>query len=149
MLTEKQIAAMIDLSCVRTNNTKAEIEELVNGAKKYEIGQVAVLQSFVTYVKELLKGDPKIKLSGNVSFPAGSDSTSLKVIQTMELVASGCDEIDMVMNVGKFLSRSSSPCSGNPNRLHYFRDNHLTTCFCGNQSGFEYLHDTHPVQEVG
>ena len=104
MLTEKQIAAMIDLSCVRTNNTKAEIEELVNGAKKYEIGQVTVLQSFVPYVKELLKGDPKIKLSGNVSFPAGSNSTSLKVIQTMELVASGCDEIDMVMNVGRFLS---------------------------------------------
>jgi deoxyribose-phosphate aldolase len=104
ILTEKNIAAMIDLSCVRTNNSKADIEELVGCAKKYEIGQVTVLQSFIPYTKELLKDNSKIRLSGNVSFPSGSDSTSLKVVQTRELVGNGCEEIDMVMNVGKFLS---------------------------------------------
>ena len=104
LLNERNIAAMMDLSCVRTHNSKADIEELVRCARKYEIGQVTVLQSFIPYTKELLKDNPKIRLSGNVSFPSGSDSTSLKVIQTRELVEDGCDEIDMVMNVGKFLS---------------------------------------------
>jgi deoxyribose-phosphate aldolase len=41
---------------------------------------------------------------GNVSFPTGSDSTSLKIAQAKELVAAGCDEIDMVINVGKLRS---------------------------------------------
>jgi deoxyribose-phosphate aldolase len=95
---------MIDLSCVRTNNTKSDIEELVQCAKKYEIGQVTVLQSFVPYTKALIKDHPGIRLSGNVSFPSGSDSTSFKVLQTHDLKEDGCDEIDMVMNVGKFLS---------------------------------------------
>jgi deoxyribose-phosphate aldolase len=103
-LTQKNIAGMIDLSCVRTNNTKADIDELVQCAREYQIGQVTVLQSFIPYTKELIKDNPEIRLSGNVSFPSGSDSISFKLFQTRELVENGCDEIDMVMNVGKFLS---------------------------------------------
>jgi deoxyribose-phosphate aldolase len=41
-----------------------------------------------------------VQLVGNVSFPSGSDSTSLKVAQAKEMLAAHCDEIDMVMNVG-------------------------------------------------
>jgi deoxyribose-phosphate aldolase len=40
-----------------------------------------------------------------VSFPSGSDSTSLKVAQAKEMLAAGCDEIDMVMNIGKLRSQ--------------------------------------------
>jgi deoxyribose-phosphate aldolase len=104
MLTQQEIAALIDLSCVRTHNTKSDIEDLVNCARQYEIGQVTVLQTYLPYVKELLAGQSKIRLSGNVGFPSGADSTSLKVFQARELAAEGCDEIDMVMNVGRFLS---------------------------------------------
>jgi len=104
ILTEKSVAAMLDLSCVRTYSCKADIDELIKNARKFEIGHVSVMQCFVPYVKELLKGDPDVKIVGNVSFPSGSDSTSLKVQQAKELAASGCDEIDMVMNVGKLRS---------------------------------------------
>jgi deoxyribose-phosphate aldolase len=41
---------------------------------------------------------------GNVSFPSGSDTTSVKVFQAKEMVAAGCDEIDMVINVGMLRS---------------------------------------------
>jgi deoxyribose-phosphate aldolase len=105
MLTQQEIAALIDLSCVRTHNTKSDIEALVTCAREYEFGQVTVLQTYLPYVKELLAGQSKIRLSGNVGFPSGADSTSLKVFQARELAAEGCDEIDMVMNVGRFLSR--------------------------------------------
>jgi deoxyribose-phosphate aldolase len=104
LLTAKDIAKMIDLSCVRTTSNIDDIEEMVDAAHKYGFGQVSVLQCFIPYTKELLKGVSDIHVVGNVSFPSGSDSTSLKVVQAKEMIAAGCDEIDMVMNIGKLRS---------------------------------------------
>jgi deoxyribose-phosphate aldolase len=103
-LTAKDVAKMIDLSCVRTISNKADIEEMVDAARKYGFGQVSVLQCFIPYTKELLKDAPDVHIVGNVSFPSGSDSTSLKVAQAKEMMAARCDEIDMVMNIGKLRS---------------------------------------------
>jgi len=103
-LTTNDIARMIDISCVRTTSSKTDIEEMVEATKKYGFGQVSVLQCFIPFTKQLLQTSPGVRLVGNVSFPSGSDSTSLKIIQAKEMVASGCDEIDMVMNIGKLCS---------------------------------------------
>ena len=103
-LTAKDVAKMIDLSCVRTTSNKADIVEMVNTARRYGFGQVSVLQCFILYTKELLKDAPGVRVVGNVSFPSGSDSTSFKVLQAKEMLATGCDEIDMVMNIGKLRS---------------------------------------------
>jgi deoxyribose-phosphate aldolase len=109
-LTAIDIASMIDLSCVRTNSTKADIEEMVAATGKYGFRHVSVLQCFLPYTKQLLGNSPGVLMVGNVSFPSGSDSTSVKVAQAKELCASGCDEIDMVMNIGKL-------CSGEVNEV--------------------------------
>jgi deoxyribose-phosphate aldolase len=77
---------------------------MIDAARKYGFGQVSVLQCFIPYTKELLEGVPDVHVVGNVSFPSGSDSTSLKVVQAKEMIAAGCDEIDMVMNIGKLRS---------------------------------------------
>jgi deoxyribose-phosphate aldolase len=100
----QDIAKMIDLSCVRTTSTKTDIEEMVMAAKQYGFGQVSVMQSFIPFTKQLLADAPGVRLVGNVSFPSGSDSTTLKVFQAKEMVNAGCDEIDMVMNIGKLRS---------------------------------------------
>jgi deoxyribose-phosphate aldolase len=104
-LTANEIAKMIDLSCVRTTSNKNDIEEMVNAAFEYGFGQVSVLQCFIPYTRQLLAGTSEIRLVGNVSFPTGSDSTSIKIAQAEEMIAAGCDEIDMVMNIGKLRSR--------------------------------------------
>ena len=103
-LTAQKIAQMIDLSCVRTTSSKSDIEDMVAAAREYQFGQVSVLQCFIPYTRQLLKGAGKIHVVGNVSFPTGSDSTSIKVAQAKEMVAAGCDEIDVVINVGKLRS---------------------------------------------
>jgi deoxyribose-phosphate aldolase len=103
-LRAKDIAKMIDLSCVRTTSSKSDIEQMVGAARRYGFGQVSVLQCFIPYTKKLIKDEPDIRLVGNVSFPSGSDSTSLKVVQAKEMTDAGCDEIDMVMNIGKLRS---------------------------------------------
>jgi deoxyribose-phosphate aldolase len=103
-LSTPDIASMIDLSCVRTNSNQTDIEQLVEAAIKYRFGQVSVLQCFVPLTRSLLAEHAGINIVGNVSFPSGSDSTSIKVAQAEELAAQGCDEIDMVMNIGKLRS---------------------------------------------
>ena len=104
LLTAKDVAKMIDLSCVRTISNREDIEEMVNAAREYGFGQVSVLQCFIPYTKQLLKSAPGIRVVGNVSFPSGSDSSSVKVAQAKEMVEAGCDEIDMVMNIGMLRS---------------------------------------------
>ncbi len=98
------IARMIDLSCVRTTSSKADIEEMVTAARRYGFGQVSVLQCMIPYTRKLLCDAPGVRLVGNVSFPSGSDSTSIKVLQAKEMKAAGCDEIDVVMNLGMLRS---------------------------------------------
>jgi deoxyribose-phosphate aldolase len=98
------IAKMIDLSCVRTTSSKTDIEEMVAAACEYGFGQVSVMQCFIPYTRQLLKDSPQVHIVGNVSFPSGSDTTTVKVFQAKEMVAAGCDEIDMVINVGKLRS---------------------------------------------
>lgn len=103
-LTSLDIAKMIDLSCVRTISNKADIEEMVNAAKEYHFGQVSINQCFIPYTKQLLAGSSDIHIVGNVSFPSGSDSTKTKVFQAQEMKDAGCDEIDVVLNIGKLRS---------------------------------------------
>jgi deoxyribose-phosphate aldolase len=103
-LSPGDIASMIDLSCVRTTSSRGDIDEMVDAAKRYGFGHVSVLQCFIPYTRQLLRTAPGVALVGNVSFPSGSDSTSIKVAQAREMLASGCDEIDMVLNIGKLRS---------------------------------------------
>lgn len=104
LLMAQEIAKMIDLSCVRTTSSKRDIENMIDAARKYGFGQVSVLQCFIPYTRQLLQDVPGLRLVGNVSFPSGSNSTSIKVVQAREMMAAGCDEIDMVMNIGKLRS---------------------------------------------
>ncbi len=98
------IAKMIDLSCVRTWSNRADIEEMVNAAITFGFGQVSVLQCYIPFTRQLLDGQEGIRVVGNVSFPSGSDSTAIKVSQAQEMLAAGCDEIDLVMNIGRLKS---------------------------------------------
>lgn len=104
LISANDVASMIDLSCVRTISNKSDINEMVAAAKRYHFGQVSVLQCFIPYTFQLLAGTSGIHVVGNVSFPSGSDSTSLKIAQAKEMIDAGCDEIDMVMNIGKLRS---------------------------------------------
>ncbi len=77
---------------------------MVQAARTHGFGQVSVLQCFIPYTRQLLREIPTVRVVGNVSFPSGSDSTSIKVAQAREMAAEGCDEIDVVMNIGRLRS---------------------------------------------
>ena len=55
----------------------------------------------------MIAGDSTPKLGGNVGFPSGGQTTSIKSEETCELVEIGVDEIDMVIDISAHLSGRS------------------------------------------
>jgi deoxyribose-phosphate aldolase len=55
-------------------------------------------------VSELLHGDPDIHVGAPVGFPSGGQTTKVKLLEADQLINDGVEEMDIVMNVGKFKS---------------------------------------------
>ena len=98
--TQRQVARMVDLSAVRADITEAEVRATVDMAKEYQCICVTTLPCYTALVKELLAGQPEIRVSGNVAFPSGGATTTMKVAEAKELLRLGCDELDVVINLG-------------------------------------------------
>ena len=63
-LTVKDIAQMFDLSCVRTNSDENDIRALAESARKYDCGQVSVMQCFIPDIKSCSLTGRILKWSG-------------------------------------------------------------------------------------
>lgn len=104
----KSLNRHIDISCVQSTHTKADIDEMIACAKKYQFITVFTLPCYTPYVISNLQAEPLINVGGVVGFPTGCDSTAQKVSQTKELVRLGCKELDMVMAHGLLKSKDTS-----------------------------------------
>jgi deoxyribose-phosphate aldolase len=103
-LTDTEIARMIDISAVRADTTVADVQTLADAARRVGCICATTLPCYTRSLVELLADTPDIRVSGNVSFPAGSATTAIKVADARELVQMGCHELDMVMNIGMLRS---------------------------------------------
>jgi deoxyribose-phosphate aldolase len=99
-LSIQDFAGMTDLSAVRPDTEEIEIKALAEVARKYRCICVTTLPSYTPLIKELLADEPDIRISGNVSFPSGGGTSLMKVAEAKELLQMGCDELDMVINIG-------------------------------------------------
>jgi len=105
LITSAQAARLIDISAVRTPHTRSDIEELVKYAKEYRFINVHVLPSWVQALAELLTEEPDIFVGAPVGFPSGGHKTEIKLAEAKHLVADGVQEMDIMMNVGRFLNK--------------------------------------------
>lgn len=97
------IAQYIDYTLLKPTATFADIEKLCQEALSYHFFSVCVNSGYVSYAKNLLKESP-IKLCSVVGFPLGAMSPLAKANEATIALEEGADEIDMVMNIGWFLS---------------------------------------------
>jgi deoxyribose-phosphate aldolase len=98
--THQNLARMVDLTAVRAEDTEAEVRALARAAKKYHPMCVCVLPGHTPLLRELLADEPDIQLVGAVGFPSGGNTTATKIAEARELLAMGCGELDMVINIG-------------------------------------------------
>ena len=103
-LSATELASMIDISAVRTDSSDIKVAEAVACARQFGCYLVTILPAQTLLAKELLGELETPKLGGNVGFPSGGHTTSIKSLETRELVKMGVDEIDMVVNMPALIS---------------------------------------------
>ena len=97
------LAKYIDYTLLKATATPADIEKLCQEACQYGFFSVCVNSSYVPLAAQLLKGTD-VKVCTVVGFPLGAMSTQGKLHETSTALTEGADEIDMVINLGLFLS---------------------------------------------
>jgi len=101
-MTVTEAARLIDVSAVRTANTLSDIIQIVQYAKQYRFINVHVLPCWIQTLAEMLKREADIHVGAPVGFPSGAHLTEVKVHEAKRLLDDGVQEMDIVMNVGKF-----------------------------------------------
>lgn len=94
------INKFIDQTILKPDATTRDIERFLKEAAAHSFYAAVVNPCWVeTAVAALPKS---IKVCSVVGFPLGASSTKAKVYAAADLVAMGCNEVDMVMNIGRF-----------------------------------------------
>jgi deoxyribose-phosphate aldolase len=103
MYTKQQVAKTIDHAVLKPEYTDADLKAHAEKCKQMGVYSMCVKPCDIKATVELLKGSD-VKVSCVLSFPHGADTTEVKAFQARKAIEDGVDEIDMVMNIGKFRS---------------------------------------------
>ena len=103
MFTKEQVAKTIDHAVLKPDSTDADLVANAKMCIENGVFSMCVKPCDIKTAKELLKNSD-VKVSCVLSFPHGADATPVKAFQAKQAIEDGADEIDMVMNIGKFLS---------------------------------------------
>jgi deoxyribose-phosphate aldolase len=101
--TPQQLAATIDHAVLKPEQTETDLRENAAMCIERGVASLCVRPCDIKLAAELLK-DSDVMVSCVLSFPHGADPTASKVFQAQQAIADGVQEIDMVMNIGQFLS---------------------------------------------
>jgi deoxyribose-phosphate aldolase len=104
-LTYPAIAKMIDHSLLQPSLTDAELEQGCRLASDYDVASVCIKPYAVRLAASLLAGST-VAVGTTVGFPHGGHTTAIKVAEAEQALADGASELDMVVNIGKVLSKA-------------------------------------------
>lgn len=108
-MTDKPLKRYFDHTLLKPEATEKQIERLCTEAEQYEFYSVCVNGCYTSFAKELLK-DSDVKVCTVIGFPLGACTTETKIFEAKQALEAGADELDMVMNVGKFKSGCYDYC---------------------------------------
>ena len=94
----EEILQACDHTLLKPESTWEQIRQICDDGMKYHTASVCIPASFVKQAKEYV-GD-RLKICTVIGFPNGYSTTKVKLIETLDAVDNGADEIDMVINIG-------------------------------------------------
>ena len=93
------LARYIDHTLLKPTSTRADIVRVCEEARQHKFASVCVNSTWIGLAARLLDGSGVMPICV-VGFPLGAMSTTGKAAETLQAVAEGAAEIDMVINVG-------------------------------------------------
>ncbi len=102
--TYRDIAKMIDHSLLQQTLIDAELDAGCRLARAYDVASVCIKPYYVQRAAEHLAGS-QVAVGTTIGFPHGGHVTSIKVAESVQAMKDGAVELDMVVNIGKVLSK--------------------------------------------
>ncbi|MEF9878696.1 MAG: deoxyribose-phosphate aldolase [Clostridia bacterium] len=102
-ITPKDIAKMLDHSTLQPFLTDADIRKGCEIALKYDTASVCARPGDMKLVAEMLRGST-VKVCTVIGFPHGNHLPEIKLAEAKAALNDGCDELDMVINIGKMIA---------------------------------------------
>ena len=94
-----ELAKRIDHTLLGPTATEEAVRRLCEEAIEYGVAAACVNPCHVGLVRDLLK-DSDVKTCAVIGFPHGMTTSDTKAFEAQRAIASGADELDMVINVG-------------------------------------------------
>ncbi|MEZ5404363.1 MAG: deoxyribose-phosphate aldolase [Bryobacteraceae bacterium] len=109
LATYADMAQLFDHSLVRPELTEDQIRDGCDLAAEYGVATVSVRPSDIDIAIRQLRGT-NVRVGSLAGFPHGSQNTATKLYEVRDLIRRGAKEIDMVINIGKLVSRQWHYC---------------------------------------
>ena len=100
MLTPAMIAKMLDHSTLQPFLTEEDIRKGCAIARAYGTASVCARPGDMRLVAALLQGTD-VRVCTVIGFPHGAHTTAVKVFEAERALDDGCQELDMVINIGQ------------------------------------------------
>ncbi len=102
-LTPKDIAKMLDHSTLQPYLTQEDIRSGCEVAIKYNTASVCARPADMPLVKKILTGSD-VRVCTVIGFPHGNHKSAIKLAEAEAALNDGCEELDMVINVGRLIA---------------------------------------------
>lgn len=100
MISEKELAGMVDYTNLKAYADDAAFQKLCDEARNYQFKMVAINSAQVVRCKEKLSGCP-VHVGAAIGFPLGQTTLECKLFETRDAIEKGADEIDYVINIAE------------------------------------------------
>ncbi len=103
MYTQAQVAATIDHAVLKPDMTDTDVIQAAAMCRHRGVCALCVRPSDVALAARELAGS-KTKVCAVIGFPHGTNRSETKALEAKLAIGDGAVELDMVMNIGRFLS---------------------------------------------
>ena len=103
ILTANTVAKLLDHSTLQPFLTQEDIRKGCELALKYNTATVCARPQDMPLVSSMLKGSGILPCTV-IGFPHGSHTMEAKLFEVKQALKDGCEELDMVINIGRMLA---------------------------------------------
>lgn len=100
MLSKEEIYEVLrhtDHTCLRPDTTEKDIETLIDESIRFNTASVCIPPSYVSYAR---RKAPTLNICTVIGFPLGYSTKATKIVESVNAINEGANEVDMVINIG-------------------------------------------------